>query len=108
MSNTYDQMMDQMRQEATTLDACPLATQDEEANTNNRQGAVEQADYREADAGSEQRCGTCQFFDQTPAMISCIEAGPIQPDKGEPGYCGIWDFVCGSDMICTSWSPADA
>ena len=99
----YDQLMGQMKEGAQALTSCPLATQDEGVNDKNRDGAIGEADYRKADAGSETRCGTCTSFDQTPDMLACIQGGPLKVSGGEPGYCRIWHFVCASMMMCESW-----
>ena len=50
---------------------CPLATQDEELNAENRQIAVEEADYREA-LRAEYVCGNCSAYNQTDEIKKCI------------------------------------
>jgi len=84
-------------------DGCPLPTKDEDLNAENRQEAVDEANYREPDAGSafraDQVCGSCAAYNQTSEMLSCIG-----DDSGSLGYCQIWKFVCASEKTCDSWA----
>tara|TARA_B100000035_G_C20949292_1_gene531221 strand:- start:56 stop:418 length:363 start_codon:yes stop_codon:yes gene_type:complete len=77
---------------------CPLATQDEELNAENRQIAVEEADYREA-LRAEYVCGNCSAYNQTDEIKKCIG-----DDTGNTGYCQIWKFVCESKNVCDNWA----
>lgn len=82
---------------------CPLPTRDEELNAENRENAVEEANYREPNFSSAFRaddvCGSCAAYNQTDEMKKCIG-----DDTGDTGYCQIWKFVCESSNTCDSWS----
>ena len=77
-------------------EACPVATGDVSVNLENRQKAIDKANYgpmnpNEANAGywrevskvwrnspeqaKKSRCGNCAAFIQTPKMLACIESG---------------------------------
>jgi hypothetical protein len=79
-------------------DMCPLATMDAE----NREEAVEYANYREPELGvafrQDQVCGSCGAYNQTEDMMECIG-----DETGNTGYCQKWKFVCMSQNTCDSW-----
>jgi len=114
-------------------EACPVATGDVEVNLENRQKAIDKANYgpmnpNEANAGywrevskvwrnspeqaKKSRCGNCAAFIQTTKMMDCIESG-LETDSdmdawevieaGDLGYCEIWDFKCAAKRTCTAW-----
>ena len=77
-------------------EACPVATGDVEVNLENRQKAIDKANYgplnpneanmdywreisktwrNSPDQAKKSRCGNCAAFIQTPKMLSCIETG---------------------------------
>ena len=77
-------------------EACPIATGDVEVNLENRQKAIDTANYgpmnpneanmdywreisktwrNSPDQAKKSRCGNCAAFIQTPKMLSCIETG---------------------------------
>lgn len=82
---------------------CPLPTQDDDLNAENREIAVDEANYREPNTGSafrsDQVCGTCSAYNQTEDILECIG-----DESRNTGYCQIWKFVCESDNTCDSWS----
>jgi len=109
--------------------ACPIATQDIKTNLENRQNAVDDAnygpanpnepneDYWKAKAGEFQGdvatakkmlCGNCAAFNQTKKLLGCINKG-IGEDAGEVevggnlGYCEIFDFKCAAKRTCDAW-----
>jgi len=81
---------------------CPLPTQDDDLNAENREIAVGEANYREPNTGSafrsDQVCGSCSAYNQTEDMLECIG-----DESRNTGYCQIWKFVCESDNTCDSW-----
>jgi hypothetical protein len=81
---------------------CPLPTQDEEINAENREDAFEYADYREPEPGAAFRqdkvCGSCGAYNQTEKMMACIG-----DTSGQTGYCQKWKFVCEAGHTCNSW-----
>ena len=82
---------------------CPLPTQDADLNAENREVAIEEANYREPNFSSAVRaddvCGSCSAYNQTEDMLECIG-----DESGNTGYCQIWKFVCKSDNTCDSWA----
>jgi hypothetical protein len=86
---------------------CPLPTQDEELNDENRQVAVEEANYRGLNTGvafrSDEVCGNCAAFNQTDDILECIG---LDDDMESPplGYCQIYKFVCQAENTCDSWA----
>lgn len=87
--------------------ACPLPTQDEDLNAENRQVAVDEANYREPNTGvafrSDQVCGNCAAYNQTEDMLECL--GLDDDMENFPlGYCQIYKFVCESENTCDSWA----
>jgi hypothetical protein len=81
---------------------CPLPTQDEELNAENREVAIEKANYRDpADGGAfrvTEVCGNCKAYNQTEEILDCIG-----DDSGEVGYCQIYKFLCSADYTCDDW-----
>jgi hypothetical protein len=113
-------------------EACPVATGDVAVNLENREKAIEKANYgpmnpnesnmdywreisrawRIAPAQAKKsRCGNCAAFIQTPKMLSCIESGLDDNemdaweviDAGDLGYCEMFDFKCASKRTCEAW-----
>lgn len=82
--------------------SCPLPTQDEELNAENREAAIETANYRDpADGGAfrvSSICGNCKAYNQTEEILDCIG-----DDSGEVGYCQIHKFLCSDDWTCDDW-----
>lgn len=82
--------------------SCPVATRDPELNEENRETAVEEADYRDPsdDGGfrSDEVCGNCGAYDQTPEMLACIG-----DDSGDLGYCQTFRFSCMAEHTCNRW-----
>ena len=82
---------------------CPLPTQDADLNAENREVAIEEANYREPNFSSAFRaddvCGSCSAYNQTEDMLECIG-----DESGNTGYCQIWKFVCERDNTCDSWA----
>ena len=103
----YDDMMDTMRRGAQTQETCPPATGNIPLNMENRQKAIDEANYGPTnpaldETGENQefwetfatlfndtvenvmtlRCDGCTFFDRSPEMLECIEQG--LGDQGDP------------------------
>lgn len=82
--------------------SCPLPTQDAELNAENKEEAVEAANYRDpADSGAfrlSDVCGNCKAYNQTEDILDCIG-----DDSGDLGYCQIYKFVCESTYTCDDW-----
>lgn len=129
--NTADRWVTKAREAMGRTDAaeaCPIETQDIEANLANRQTAIEKAHYGPAnpdepgdywsgkadrmnasvEEASNMKCGNCAFFNVSDRMISCIAEG-IGPDAydvikaGKLGYCEAFDFKCAAERTCDAW-----
>ena len=104
-------------------DTCPLATQDVELNTKNRDftqdkynygplNVDEPGDYWEGvaeewdttvEAAMASRCETCVAFDISPRMDECMP-GPVSDKDGRLGYCWMHHFKCHSARTCHTWA----
>lgn len=95
---------------------CPLPTQDEKLNEENKQIAREEGMYgpeREGDTqfwrdlgakwrisasqAQERRCGNCGYFDME--MQDCLPEGV--------GYCHEWNFMCAPEKSCMEWKSEE-
>jgi hypothetical protein len=104
--------------------SCPVATQDLEVNTQNRDKAIEakhiqygplnlsDKDYWRALAkhwntdvsvAKKSKCGNCAAFDISPRMNDCMP-GELQDKDGHLGYCWMHDFKCHSARTCRTWA----
>mgnify|MGYP000492367119 FL=1 len=81
---------------------CPIATKDAEVNEENKQVAVEEANYRDPqdDGGFKLSdvCGNCVAFNQTHDIMECMGNNP------NLGYCQMYKFMCSADHTCDSWA----
>jgi hypothetical protein len=115
--------------------SCPIATQDVAVNLKNRQKAITVAQYGPlnpdlpnrtfwmhkanifqtsvAEAKSA-RCGNCAAFNQTTAILGCIDSAIAAGGSGttdawdvinqaDLGYCEVWDFKCAATRTCDAW-----
>jgi hypothetical protein len=117
--------------EAGAGESCPTATQDITINLRNRAKAIGSANYgpenpdlpntafwkKKADeweVGIEDakmsRCGNCAAFNQDDSMLDCIKKGIGGEgdakefiEKGDLGYCEIFDFKCAASRTCDAW-----
>jgi hypothetical protein len=113
------------------VEGCPEATQNIKLNIENRQKAIDEAnygpinpnepneDYWKAKAdqfkgnveeAKKALCGNCAFFYRTPQILKCIADGlgeEVDPyeaiDAGEIGYCDAFDFKCAASRTCSAW-----
>ena len=104
--------------------ACPLATQDLEVNTKNRDHAIaaehiqygplnlNDEEYWEryakkwnttADVAKKSNCSNCIAFDISPRMKKCMPGETSDPE-GELGYCWMHHFKCHSARTCNTWA----
>ena len=113
-------------------EACLVATGDIAVNLENREKAIEKANYgpmnpneanmtywreiskawrNSPEQAKKSRCGNCAAFIQTPKMLACIESGLDDSDMdawevidaGDLGYCEVFDFKCASKRTCEAW-----
>mgnify|MGYP000023166704 CR=1 FL=1 len=109
---------------------CPKATQDIATNLQNRQNAIDVANYGplnpnepnedywkakadmfggDLESAKKALCGNCAFFVQTKKILDCIANG-INDDNewdtieaGDLGYCEAFDFKCAANRTCDAW-----
>lgn len=107
---------------------CPIATQNLEVNTRNRNSAI-QADYIQygplnlsdakfyldlahfwrtsVNVAKQSNCMNCAAFDISPSMLDCMPgplSEPIQDQEGYLGYCWMHHFKCHSARTCRTWA----
>ncbi len=122
MSMSYDQLMGDLKRNAQGV--CPLATQDLQVNTQNRDASI-QAEHIQygpmnltdeaywtaiaefwnttPDVAKQSLCGNCAAFDLSPRMKQCMP-GEVSDDAGELGYCWMHKFKCHSARTCRTWA----
>ena len=105
-------------------DSCPIATQNLELNTRNRDKSIE-ADYIQygplnlsdeeywnrlaehwkttPDVAKNSNCGNCVAFDISPRMDACMP-GEVSDPEGRLGYCWMHHFKCHSARTCYTWA----
>jgi len=119
------------KSKALLQEECPPATQDIKLNIENRQTAIDQANYGplnpnepnedywkakaeqfkgDVEEAKKALCGNCAFFYRTPEILKCIAEGlgeEVDPyeaiDAGEIGYCEAFDFKCAASRTCSAW-----
>lgn len=107
---------------------CPIATQDLETNTRNRNSAIE-SDYirygpmnlsdeqyyldlaafwkTSVAVAKKSNCANCVAFDISPSMLKCMPgpvSEPIKDEEGYLGYCWMHHFKCHSARTCRTWA----
>jgi hypothetical protein len=83
---------------------CPVATQDEDINAENKQAAENEYSYGPTTATWENknaRCGTCSYFNLQSSMLNCISEG-LGLEEGI-GYCDKLHFACSMEKVCNLW-----
>jgi len=82
---------------------CPLPTQDEDLNAENKMIAMDEYGYREPNTstafGMDQICGNCSSYNVTDEMLNCIG-----DTSGDFGYCQLLKFTCTKENVCDSWA----
>lgn len=79
--------------------ACPLATHDDEVNSEHRQNAIDNYEYQLST--KDEKCGICKYYNIKSQMMDCIEQG--MKDSFGVGYCTKLDFVCSADNVCSAY-----
>ena len=104
---------------------CPLATQDLELNTKNRDASIGAdhiqygplnvdvpGDYWKdiakhwnttEEAAKASLCSNCAAFDISPRMLECMP-GELEDEDGYLGYCWMHKFKCHSARTCRTWA----
>lgn len=119
------------KSKALLQEECPPATQDIKLNIENRQTAIDQANYGplnpnepnedywkakaeqfkgDVEEAKKALCGNCAFFYRTPEILKCIAEGlgqEVDPyeaiEAGDIGYCEAFDFKCAASRTCSAW-----
>lgn len=111
-------------------EGCPPATQDIVVNLENRQYAIDAANYGplnpnepneeywvakadefggDVESAKKALCGNCAFFVQTRRILDCIANGINDENEwdtieaGDLGYCEAFDFKCAAQRTCDAW-----
>lgn len=83
---------------------CPIATQDEAVNAENKKVAVDEYHYGPTSPEWEEknaRCGTCSHFNLQSSVLNCISEG-LGLEEGV-GYCDKLHFACSMEKVCNLW-----
>ena len=99
-----DAMEDEMGEDEDF--SCPLSTQDEELNAENRQSAIDEFSYGPAVGSWEKKkasCGVCEYYNIRAEMMSCVLDGLEIDEHAEVGYCTKLDFTCAADNMCNAY-----
>ena len=59
---TFEEMMNELRQQGQKAENCPVATQDVELNLENRQKALDTKEYGPANPGLDEEGGNQEFW----------------------------------------------
>ena len=59
-----------------------------------------------------QRCGNCEYYENTPEMFEAMEAIPqnkydLYDGQAQRGYCHKLDFICHNSRLCSVWEKKD-
>ena len=116
--------------EPVLAEECPPETQDIKLNIENRQNAIDDANYGPQNPNEPNEdywkkkakmfqgditdakkalCGNCAFFIQTKEILNCIAEGIggddawDSIDAGNLGLCEAFDFKCAANRTCDAW-----
>lgn len=59
-----------------------------------------------------QRCGNCEYYENTPSMFEAMEAIPqnkydLYDGQAQRGYCHKLDFICHNSRLCSVWEAKE-
>jgi len=59
-----------------------------------------------------QRCGNCEYYDNTPEMFEAMEAIPLNKydlydGQAQRGWCHKLDLICHNSRLCSVWERKD-
>ena len=91
--------------------ACPVATQDQRVNSQNKKKAADnpkimyghpsEVEALRSLAEQGKLCGNCAAFDVSQQMQQCGGANAEETR----GYCKMHDFTCAAQKTCLTWAP---
>ena len=94
----------EMEEEVEDTFSCPLSTQDEDLNAENREMVVQEYSYGPSTPTWENKgqiCGHCEYYNIQERVLGCIEDG-LGLD-GDYGYCTKFDFSCQKKYVCNAF-----
>jgi hypothetical protein len=64
------------------------------------------------DEVKRQRCGNCEYYENTPEMLEQMEAIPLNKydlydGQAQRGYCHKLDFICHNSRLCSVWEAKE-
>jgi Pyruvate/2-oxoacid:ferredoxin oxidoreductase delta subunit len=64
------------------------------------------------DEVKRQRCGNCEYYCNTPAMMESMEEIPLNKydlydGQAQRGYCVKLDFICHTSRLCSVWEEKE-
>ena len=59
-----------------------------------------------------QRCGNCEYYENTPSMFEAMESIPqnkydLYDGQAQRGYCHKLDFICHNSRLCSVWEEKE-
>lgn len=59
-----------------------------------------------------QRCGNCEYYENTPSMFEAMESIPLNKydlydGQAQRGYCHKLDFICHNSRLCSVWEAKE-
>jgi hypothetical protein len=60
------------------------------------------------DEAKRRRCGNCEYYENTPAMLELMEKIPLNEydlydGQAQRGYCHKLSLICHNSRLCTKW-----
>lgn len=64
------------------------------------------------DEVKRQRCGNCEYYENTPEMFEQMEEIPLNKydlydGQAQRGYCHKLDFICHNSRLCSVWEAKE-
>jgi len=64
------------------------------------------------DEVKRQRCGNCEYYENTPEKFEQMEAIPLNKydlydGQAQRGYCHKLDFICHNSRLCSVWEAKE-
>ncbi len=64
------------------------------------------------DEAKRQRCGNCEYYENTPSMFEMMEEIPLNKydlydGQAQRGYCHKLDFICHNSRLCSVWEEKE-
>ena len=64
------------------------------------------------DEAKRQRCGNCEYYENTPSMLEMMEEIPLNKydlydGQAQRGYCHKLEFICHNSRLCSVWEAKE-